>query len=73
MAGFHVDSSDHQVVGDQEGGQRVTWTAMVSGGFFEQMNAETPVKSLAEAVVEGEKIKSHTATNPEVGDAPSSS
>ncbi len=53
MAGFHVDSSDHQVVGHQEGGERVTWTAMVSGDFFEQMNAETPVKSIVEAVVEG--------------------
>ena len=46
---------------------------MVSGDFFEQMNAEMPVKSIAEAVVEGDKIKSHTATNPELGEAPSSS
>jgi hypothetical protein len=46
---------------------------MVSGDFFEQMNAETPVKATAEAVVEGGKIKSHTTTNPELGDAPSSS
>ena len=74
MAGFYVDSSDHQVVGHQEGGvERVTWTAMVSGDFFEQMGAETPVKSTAEAVVEGDKIKSHTAINPELPEAPRSS
>ena len=74
MAGFHVESSDHRVAGHQEGGgERVTWTAMVSGDFFEQMGAETPVKSTAVAVVEGGKLKSHTAINPELGEAPSSS
>jgi hypothetical protein len=74
MAGFHVDSSDHRVVGHQEGGgERVTWTALVSGDFFEQMGAETPVKSTAEAVVKGDKLKSHTAINPELPEAPRSS
>ncbi len=74
MAGFHVDSSNHQVAESQEGaGARVTWTALVSGDFFEQMGAETPVKSTAVAVVEGDKLKSHTAINPELSDAPSSS
>ncbi len=74
MPGFHVESSDHRVVGHQEGGgERVTWTALVSGDFFEQMGAETPVKSTAEAVVEGDKLKSHTAINPELPEAPRSS
>ena len=73
MADFHVESSDHQVTGYQEGGQRVTWTALVSGDFFKQMGAETPVKSTAVAVVEGDKLKSHTAINLELGEAPRSS
>lgn len=40
------------------------WTAMVPGEFFRQMGVEPPVESSAEAIVEGEKIKSFTATNP---------
>jgi ketosteroid isomerase-like protein len=59
MPGFHVESSEHQVAGD-----RVTWRAMVSGDIFEQMGAESPLESNAEAVFEGEKIKSFTAINP---------
>jgi len=67
MAGFHVESRDHQVAGHQEGvGDRVIWTAVVSGDFFRQIGAEPPVESSAEAVVEGEKIKSFTAINPEL-------
>jgi ketosteroid isomerase-like protein len=65
MEGFYVDSSNHQVAGAQEGlGERVIWTAMVSGEFFRQMGVEPPVESSAEAIVEGDKIKSFTATNP---------
>jgi hypothetical protein len=65
MAGFHVESRDHQVAGHQEGvGERVIWRAMVSGDIFEQMGAEPPVESSAEAIVEGDKIKFFTATNP---------
>ena len=65
MAGFRVESSDHQVAGHQEGvGERVIWRAMVSGDIFEQMGAEPPVESSAEAIVEGEKFKSFSATNP---------
>jgi hypothetical protein len=65
MEGFHVDSSNHQLARAQEGvGERVIWTAMVSGEFFRQMGVEPPVESSAEAIVEGEKIKSFTATNP---------
>ena len=75
ISGFHVESSDHQVAGHQEGvGERVIWTAMVSGDFFRQIGAEPPVKSSAEAVVQGDKIKSFTAINPEPPEkAPSSS
>src|SRR5215218_11468351 len=48
MAGFHVDSNDHQVTGHQEGvGDRVIWTAMVSGDAFEQTGADLPLKSPA--------------------------
>jgi ketosteroid isomerase-like protein len=65
MAGFHVESRDHQLAGHQEGvGERVIWMAMVSGDIFEQMGAEPPVESSAEAIVQGEKIKSFSATNP---------
>ncbi len=75
MPGFHIESRDHQVAGHQEGvGDRVIWTAMVSGDVFRQMGAEPPVASAAEAVLEGDKIKSFTATNPELfEEAPSSS
>ena len=75
MEGFHVDSSNHQIAGTQEGvGERVIWTAMVSGEFFRQMGAEPPVESSAEANLEGEKIKAFTATNPGLAEeAPSSS
>jgi ketosteroid isomerase-like protein len=74
MAGFHVDSRDHQVAGHQEGvGDRVIWTASVSGDFFRQMGAEPPVESNAEAVVEADKLKSCTAINPGLLEAPSSS
>ena len=64
MSGFHVDSSDHQVTEDQEGGQRVTWRASVSGDFFRQMGAEPPVEATAVAVVEGDKLRSFTANQP---------
>ncbi len=75
MAGFHVESRDHQVAGDQEGvGDRVIWTAMVSGDIFKQMGAEPPVESTAEAIVQGDKIKFFTATNPGlIEEAPRSS
>ena len=73
MSGFHVDPSDHQVTEDQEGGQRVTWRASVSGDFFRQMGAEPPVEATAVAVVEGDKLRSFTAINPELPEAPSSS
>jgi hypothetical protein len=75
MPGFHVDSRDHQLAGHQEGiGERVTWIAMVSGDFFREMGAEPPVASAAEAIIDGEKIKSFTAINPEQQpEAPSSS
>jgi SnoaL-like protein len=74
MPGFHVDSRDHQVAGHQEGvGERVIWIAMVSGDFFRQMGAEHPVASTTEAVVQGDKIKSFAAINPELSEAPSSS
>jgi hypothetical protein len=39
---------------------------MVSGDFFRQMGAELPVESPAEAIVQGDKIKYFTGTNPEV-------
>ena len=64
MPGFHVDSSGHQVTGDQEGGQRVTWRAMVSSDFFRQIGEEPPVERIGEAVVEGEKFKAFTGTIP---------
>ena len=75
MPGFHVESRDHQVAGHQEGvGDRVIWVAMVSGDLFKQMGAEPPVESAGEALVQGDKIKFFTATNPEVPEeAPSSS
>src|ERR671911_56124 len=75
LAGFHVEARDHQVAGHQEGvGDRVIWTAMVSGDVFRQMGAEPPVVSAVEAVLQGDKIKSLTATNPELlEEAPSSS
>ncbi len=65
MAGFHVDSRDHQVAGHQEGvGDRVIWTAMVSGEAFGQERAESPLESPAEALVQGDKIRFFTATIP---------
>ena len=75
MPGFHVEARDHQVAGHQEGvGDRVIWTAMVSGDVFRQMGAEPPVVSPAEAVVQGDKIKFFTGTNPPLPEeAPSSS
>ena len=67
MEGFYVESRDHQLAGHQEGvGERVVWIAMVSGDLFEQMGAEPPVESAGEALVQGDKIKFFTATNPEV-------
>ncbi len=42
---------------------------MVSGDFFRQMGAEPPVESIAEAIVQGDKIKSFTATNPKLLEA----
>src|SRR4051794_26884056 len=59
MPGFHVESSGHQVAGD-----RVTWTGMLSGDALAQMGAEAPVETPAEAIFEGEKIKSFTGTLP---------
>ncbi len=74
MPGFHVESSGHQVAGHQEGvGDRVIWTSSVWGDFFRQMGAELPVAATAEAILEGDKIKALTATNPELLEAPSSS
>ena len=76
MPGFHVESRDHQVAGHQEGvGDRVIWTAMVSDDVFRQIvGAEPPVESTGEAIVQGDKIKYFTATNPELPEeAPSSS
>ena len=75
MASFHVDSRDHQVAGHQEEvGDRVIWIAVVSGDFFRQMGAETPVESPAEAIVQGDKIKFFTGINLELPEeAPSSS
>jgi ketosteroid isomerase-like protein len=74
MAGFHVESRDYQVSGHQEGvEERVTWTAMVSGDFLRQMGAEPPVEANAEAVLQGDKIKSFTAINPGLLEAPRSS
>jgi hypothetical protein len=74
MAGFHVESRDHQVVGHQEGVEEsVTWTAMVSGDFLRQMDAEPLVEANAEAVLQGNKLKSFTAINPGLLEAPRSS
>jgi len=65
MAGFHVDSRDHQVAGHQEGvGERVIWLAMVSGDAFGQTAAESPLESPAEALVQGDKIRYFTAIIP---------
>src|ERR687897_2337593 len=67
MPDFHVDSRDHQVAGHQEGvGDRVIWIAVVSGDFFRQRGAETPVESPAEALIQGDKIKFFTGTNLEL-------
>jgi hypothetical protein len=46
---------------------------MVSGDFFKQMGAEPPVGATAEALVQGDKIKSFTATNLGLPEAPRSS
>ena len=75
MPGFHIESRDHQVAGHQEGvGDRVIWKSKVWGDFFRQMGAELPVAATAEAILEGDKIKSFTATNPELPEeAPRSS
>jgi SnoaL-like domain len=74
MPGFHVDSKDHQVTGYQEGvGERVIWTAVVSGEFFREMGAEPLIEATGEAVVEGEKIKYFRAINPELPEEQSSS
>jgi ketosteroid isomerase-like protein len=65
MPGFHVDSRDHQVAGHQDGvGDRVIWIAMVSGEAFGQTGAESPIESPAEALVQGDKIRSFVATVP---------
>jgi ketosteroid isomerase-like protein len=67
MPDFHVESRDHQVAGHQEEvGDRVIWIAEVSGDYFRQMGAETPVESPAEAIVQGDKIKFFTGTNLEL-------
>jgi ketosteroid isomerase-like protein len=63
MPGFHVESRDHQVAGHQEGvGDRVIWASTLSGDSFTQMGAEPPVESTTEAVLQGDKINSFTAT-----------
>jgi ketosteroid isomerase-like protein len=62
MAGFHVDSNDdHRIAENQEGGQRVSWSATLSADLFRQMGADPPVEATGEAVVAGDKIKSFTA------------
>jgi hypothetical protein len=45
---------------------------MVSGDFLTQMGAEPPVEANAEAILEGDKLKSFTAINPGLLDAPGS-
>ena len=73
MAGFHVDSNDdHQVAEDQEGRQRVIWSASLSADLFSQMGADPPVDATGEAVLEGDKFKSFTPTL-RLPEAPSSS
>ncbi len=63
MPGFHVESRDHQVAGHQEGvGDRVIWASTLSSDLFRQMGAEPPVESATEALLQGEKIESFTAT-----------
>jgi ketosteroid isomerase-like protein len=63
MPGFHVESRDHQVAGHQEGvGDRVIWASTLSGDLFRQMGGEPPIEGTAEAVLQGDKIKSFTAT-----------
>ncbi len=59
MPGFHVESSDHQVAGHQEGvGDRVIWRAKISGDLYEQMGVETPLEATGEAIIQGDKIRS---------------
>jgi ketosteroid isomerase-like protein len=73
MANFRVDSNDdHQVAESQEGGQRVTWSAMLSADLFRQLGSEPPVEATGEAVLEGDKFKSFTAIA-RLPEAPSSS
>jgi hypothetical protein len=63
MPGFHVESRDHQVAGHQEGvGDRVIWASTLSGDLFRHMGGEPPIESTTEAVLQGDKIKSFTAT-----------
>jgi len=63
MPGFHVESRDHQVAGHQEGvGDRVIWASTLSSDLFRQMGAEPPIEATTEAVLEGDKINSFTAT-----------
>jgi ketosteroid isomerase-like protein len=63
MAGFHVESRDHQLAGHQEGvGDRVIWASTFSSDLFRQMGVEPPVEGTIEAVLEGDKIKSFTPT-----------
>ncbi len=63
MPGFHVESRDHQVAGHQEGvGDRVIWASTLSSELFRQMGAEPPVEGTTEAILQGEKIESFTAT-----------
>ena len=70
MPGFRTESRDHRVAGHQEGvGDRVIWASTVWGDFFGQMGAEPPVKATAEALVQGGKIRSFAAVNPELGEA----
>ena len=63
MAGFHVESRDHQVAGHQEGvGDRVIWMSMLSGEAFKEMGADPPVEGTCEAIIQEDKIEFYTYT-----------
>jgi ketosteroid isomerase-like protein len=58
MAGFHVESRDHQLAGHQEGvGDRVIWASTLSSDLFRQMGADPPIEATTEAVLQGDKIE----------------
>ena len=63
MAGFHVESRDHQVAGHQEGvGDRVIWCSTFYADAFKEMGADPPIQGTAEAILQGEKIEFYTTT-----------